>query len=81
MTTRKMAIKPRRLLFENLLATDFAKGCPQFGHDAACVETFLPHAWHFIRGMLLFLYLLFAEVEDNCNTLAALVRYSNRDHG
>jgi hypothetical protein len=34
-----------------LLAPDFAKGCPQFGHDAACVETSFPHAGHFISGI------------------------------
>jgi hypothetical protein len=36
---------------KNPKALDFATGCPQFGHAAACVETSFPHAEHFFSGI------------------------------
>jgi hypothetical protein len=52
MITNKTMRKPaRRLLLRDLLAANFAKGCPQFGHDVACDEISFPHVGHFISGM------------------------------
>jgi hypothetical protein len=33
-----------------------AKGCPQFGQDAACAEISFQHAGHFIKGICASLY-------------------------